>query len=502
MSENNRNPNQRRTEGVPQRKRPETREPRREVRGPRGGEMRAPRRDSLGERRRGQSSAPRPASGNPATRGNGRRTAVRSGRAVRNLPAERNDQRSLSYDERENKGLRGFVRNNLLATRKEKDARWEAQSIQRQRHGVDRPMLIIILVILALGTIMVFSASFPSALAEKGDSYYYIRNQLLWVSIGGAIMIGLSFINYKFFKMMAIPAAAVAVLLLVLVLIMGTARGVAQRWLSLGFISFQPSELAKAAMILFLAYYIDKHYSEISKRLDKKKTFIHGVLMPGVIFAGFCGLVLLEKHLSGTIILGLIGVSIVFFSGANILTMAITYGIPALAVGVIYLMNNEYAMKRILTHQDENADVLNEAWQTTQGLLAIGNGGLFGVGLGESNLKYNYVSEAHNDFIFTIWCEEMGFVGAVLLIGLYGLFVWRGITIARKAPDAFSSLTAFGITFQVGIQSALNIMVVTDIIPNTGVSLPFFSYGGTSLIILMAEMGVLLSISKHSYQKK
>jgi len=418
------------------------------------------------------------------------------------LPAERKKQTSLAESGEEKKSLIATLRGGILAPRKVKDEKWDSQEIQRQRHGVDRPMLIIILVLIALGTVMVFSASFPSALKEKGDSYYYIRNQLMWVAIGGVLMTVISAVPYKLIRAFSPAAAIIAAVLLVLVLILGTARGVAQRWLSLGFVSFQPSEFAKAALILFLAYYIDKHYESISKRLDKKKSYWHGIAMPGLILFGFCGLVLLEKHLSGTIILGLIGVAIIFFSGANILWMALTYGSLA-SVGIVYyLMKNEYALKRIITHSDENADVLDEAWQTTQGLLAIGNGGLLGMGLGESNLNYNYVSEAHNDFIFTIWCEEMGFVGAILLIALYGVFIWRGVTIAKKAPDAFSSLTAFGITMQVGIQSALNIMVVTNIIPNTGVSLPFFSYGGTSLIILMAEMGILLSISKHSYQKK
>ena len=194
--------------------------------------------------------------------------------------------------------------------------------------------------------------------------------------------------------------------------------------------------------------------------------------------------------------------AIIFVSGADILKMVLCYGIPAGLAGGIYLLTNSYALARITTHTDENADVLGEAWQTTQGLYAIGSGGFLGLGLGESNLKNNYVSEAHNDFIFTIWCEEMGFVGAVILIALYGFFIWRGLVIARKAPDTFSSLTAFGITFQVGIQATLNILVVTDLIPNTGVSLPFFSYGGSALVMLMAEMGILLSISRHSYQKK
>ncbi len=453
----------------------------------------------------GQQRRPRPVRDVPEMGRPQRPNAPQSGRPPmrprRDVP-DRRDQRSMVPADEKKTSIIQIVKGNLEKRKEEKDREWDSEAIERQRHGVDRPMLIIILLLIALGTVMVFSASYPSALKERGDSYYYIRNQMLWVALGGFAMTVLTLMPYRLIKALAPAAAIISIVLLVLVLIMGTARGVAQRWLNLGFISFQPSEFAKAALILFLSFYIDKYYEITSKGLDKKKTFKHGILFPGLIVAVFCGLVLLEKHLSGTIILALIGMAIIFISGADIVKMVVTYGVPALLAGAVYLMTNEYALKRIITHGDENADVLGEAWQTTQGLYAIGSGGLLGMGIGDSNLKFNYVSEAHNDFIFTIWCEELGLVGALLLVVLYGFFVWRGITIAKKAPDMYSSLVAFGITFQVGIQATLNIMVVTDLIPNTGVSLPFFSYGGTSLIILMAEMGILLAISKHSYQKK
>ncbi len=424
------------------------------------------------------------------------------GRA-RRMPERRQGGSSLPVKAKaEDKSLVEIAKSRALAKRRKKDREWEQSEIQRVRHGVDRPMLIIILVLLCLGTIMVFSASYPNALHEKNDSLYYIRNQLIWLTLGGAGMAIVSFIPYQLFKKATSPIAIASIGLLLLVLIMGTAEGVAKRWLVVGFISIQPSEIAKCALILVLALYMDKHYEIISRRLDKKKSYWQGVIAPGAIVFFFCGLVLLEKHLSGTIILCLIGFSIIFVSGADIFKMFITYAPIGLTAVVVYLLTNSYALERITTHGNENADILGEAWQTTQGLYAIGSGGLFGLGLGNSNLKYNYVSAAHNDFIFTIWCEEMGLVGGVLLIGIYGLFIWRGIVIAKKAPDTFSSLVAFGITFQVGIQAALNIMVVTDILPNTGVSLPFFSYGGSSLVMLMCEMGMLLSISRHSYQKK
>lgn len=388
-----------------------------------------------------------------------------------------------------------------LIRQMKKEQAWE-EGVQRVRHGVDRPMLVIILVLLCLGTIMVFSASYPNALASKNDSLYYIRHQLLWLALGGILMSVLIFIPYNIYKKLTPAFFLVSLGLLALVLVMGTARGVAQRWILIGGFSIQPSEVAKISLTMMLAWYIDRNFEETSNRLNKRASLVKGIIMPGLILALVCGLVLLEKHLSGTIILGMIGVCVIFLSGANVGKMALCYGVPAALAGVVYLLTNDYALQRILTHSDESADVLKEAWQTTQGLYAVGSGGLLGVGLGESRLKYNYVSEAQNDFIFTIWCEEMGYVGAVLLVALYVAFIWRGITIAKKAPDTYSSLVAFGITCQVGIQAFLNIMVVTDLIPNTGISLPFFSYGGSSLIMLMGEMGMLLSISKHSYQKK
>lgn len=388
-----------------------------------------------------------------------------------------------------------------LARREKKEREWEA-GVQRVRHGVDRPLTVIIIILLCLGTVMVFSASYPNAITEKNDATFYIRRQLLWLAVGAAVMVGASFIPHQLYKKVTPVAAIATMLLLVLVLIIGTARGVARRWLYVGGVSIQPSEIAKIALAMSLAWYIDKHFDAVSSgRLSPKKTFIRSVLVPGLIMFAFCGMVLLEKHLSGTVILAAIGICIIFLSGAKVWQMALCYGIPAVLAGGLYLLTNDYALQRILTHSDENADKLKEAWQTTQGLYAIGSGGLLGTGLGNSNLKHNYVSEAQNDFIFTIWCEEMGLIGAILLIVLYGLFVWRGITVARRAPNTYSSLLAFGITCQVGIQVLLNILVVTDLIPNTGISLPFFSYGGSSLVLLMLEMGMLLSVSKHSFQK-
>ncbi len=388
--------------------------------------------------------------------------------------------------------------------KKRREDEWQRgeKKIERVRHGVDRPMLAIILVILLLGTVMVFSASFPSALTERGDSMYYLKRQLVFCALGGIAMFAMSFVPYNFYKKLTPALYAVTAVLLVIVLLIGTSQGVAKRWIQIGSITFQPSEVGKIAVILMLAWYYDKNYDKLHNNISRKTTIVNGIVVPGVIMAGICGLVLLEKHLSGTLIIAAIAVCVIFLGGANIGWTVLIYGSCGVAAIGAFLAMNPYALQRILTHADEDADILGEAWQTTQGLYAIGSGGLLGVGLGDSRLKYNYVSEPQNDFIFTIWCEEMGFVGAIIVILLYAAFIWRGFTIAKKAPDTFTSLTAFGITCQVGIQAFLNMMVVTDLIPNTGIALPFFSYGGTALLILMAEMGVLLSISRHSYQKK
>ena len=210
---------------------------------------------------------------------------------------------------------------------------------------------------------------------------------------------------------------------------------------------------------------------------------------------------MLEKHLSGTLIIAFIGISVLFVAGISVKKMSVSYGATAIVAGTVFLLTNSYAMKRIESFFDPNADVLSDKWQTMQGLYAVGSGGFFGVGYLNSRQKYSYVSEPQNDFIFTIWCEEMGFFGAILVIVLFVLLLWRGYRIAINASNTFSSLVAFGITAQIGIQSLLNMLVVTDLIPNTGISLPFFSYGGSSLVILLAEMGILLSVSRTSKLK-
>ena len=358
---------------------------------------------------------------------------------------------------------------------------------------IDRELLIITLIMLAFGSIMIFSASYPYASSHYGDKFYYLKRHLVFLTFGLLGMFMLSKIPEKLYKKASPYYFFICIGMLVLVLLGGFSEGVAKRWLGIPGtpLSFQPSELMKLGVILMLSWWVDR-------QKDKEKTYATEILLPGIILFGSCALVILEKHLSGTIILAMIGFCILFISGVSIKKMLLTYGLTGILGSVSFLLTNEYAMKRIESFLNPNADILSEKWQTTQGLYAIGSGGLWGRGLGNSVQKYSYVSEPQNDFIFTIWCEEMGYIGAVMLVLVFLLLIFRGFQIAFNTDSLFSSLVAFGITAQIGIQALLNIGVVTDLIPNTGISLPFFSYGGSSLVILLAEVGILLSISRNA----
>ena len=387
-----------------------------------------------------------------------------------------------------------FSINNKINNKNDKiEMNDEIQKISIKGGRVDALLIFVLAALLTLGTLMIASASYPYANSHYGDGGYYIKRQIIFLSIGIIAMIIFSRIPIEIYKKTAPTYYVICLVLLVTVLFGGFSEGVAKRWLGIPGtpLSFQPSELMKLGIILMLAWYGEKWYF-------RKKGTIKEVIFPGVFLFGACGLVLLEKHLSGTIIIALIGISVLFVCGINTKKMTIIYGLTAILGGLVFLLTNSYAMKRIESFLNPNADVLSDKWQTTQGLYAIGSGGFFGLGFGNSRQKYSYVSEPQNDFIFTIWCEEMGFIGALLVIVLFLLLIWRGYNIAMKSNDTFSSLVAFGITSQIGIQSFLNMLVVTDLIPNTGISLPFFSYGGSSLVILLAEMGILLSISRKS----
>ena len=367
---------------------------------------------------------------------------------------------------------------------------------------VDFILVIIIIILLSFGIVMVLSASAPSALAETGDSYTYVTRQIAFALLGLFVMWVASRFDYKYFKKIYWPIywLSIGVLLLVLIPGLGSSGGGARRWISLGFGQFQPSELTKIGMIIFYAGYLTDHKADLR---SFKKGFVIPLLyiIPPVAIALF-----IQNHLSVGVVMSAITVVMMLMAGCRLLYFVIT-GLVVGGSGITALMayfsmagdsagDANFRLGRILNYMDPWQDPTGTGWQTIQSLYAIGSGGLFGVGLGESKQKYLYVSEPQNDFIFSILAEELGFVGCIVVIILFALFIWRGIIIAMKAPDMFGSLIATGITTLVMVQVAINIGVVTNTIPNTGMSLPFFSAGGTALVVLMGMCGILLNISR------
>lgn len=358
---------------------------------------------------------------------------------------------------------------------------------------LDLPFLVLVILVLISGLVMLFSASYAAGLADEGDSMYYIKKQVFAAMIGVAAMLFASRFDYRLYRRLSWIAAGVSVLLLILVFPMGVTVNGARRWLYLG-LRFQPSEIAKIGMILLLAHVISRYY-------DKMSSFTNGILVPLGITGGFALLVIIEPHLSGALLLVIIGVVMVFVGGANWKHLLLCFVVVLLLVVLVVSMTS-YMGKRVNAWLDPWSDPQGEGYQIIQSLYAIGSGGLMGRGLGNSQQKYGYLPEAHNDYIFSIACEELGFVGAVGIILLFALLVWRGFRIALKAEDKFGCLVCVGIMTQVGAQTLLNIAVVSNAIPSTGISLPFFSYGGTSLVLLLLEMGVVLNVSRHSNTEK
>lgn len=357
----------------------------------------------------------------------------------------------------------------------------------------DMPFFIILMLILVVGLISLFSASHAySYYWNDGDSFFYIKRQLMFALLGLVTMLIVSTVDYHILHRFAIPLMLVSLVLLVIAYVMPSSTGV-HRWIRFGGLQFQPSEVAKFALILLFAHLISINHK-------KMKSFVVGFLPFMLVLGITCGLVFIEPHLSGTILLLAIGIVMMYIGGTRLAYLLGTLGLGG-AAAVYMIFGKGYELDRINVWLDplgQYAVNRNEAWQTVQSLYAIGSGGLMGQGLGNSRQKHLFLPEPHNDFIFSVICEEMGFVGAVLVIVLFALLVWRGILIGMKSPDKFGSMLAIGLTVQIGIQAVMNIAVVTNTIPNTGISLPFFSYGGTSLVMLLAQMGVVLSVSRHT----
>ena len=372
------------------------------------------------------------------------------------------------------------------------------------RGHIDYSFLFIVIALCLFGALMAFSASSVYAAQYHDDSAYYIKRHILYLVLAAAVTVPFVWkARPWFWRFFGVASYALSVVLLLLVLIIGSSYGSgATRWIQIGPISIQPSEIAKMAVILCIALIMSKYEKQISAHQKFGGQFVYGVLYPMIVFGFICGLVMLEHHLSGIIIIGLMGLVTMYIGGTDKKWFLYLFAIGGTAV-VLVLLVSDYAMLRVTTWLNiENVDPLGSAWQTLQGLNAIGSGGFFGRGLGNSQQKYGYVSQPQNDFIFTIVCEELGFVGALAVVMLFGLLVWRGFRIASKAPDKFTSIVVYGLIAKVALQAILNIAVVTNSIPNTGIALPFFSSGGTSLILQIFEMGIILSISRYSYQKR
>lgn len=364
--------------------------------------------------------------------------------------------------------------------------------------SIDIPFLGLTIALLTIGLIMLFSASYPYAYYYKDSSYYYFIRQILFAVAGLVAMLLMSKVNYKILKAIYKPVFVVTIALLVIVLFYHTNVQNFKRWIPLGPVTIQPSDLAKFTIILTLAVYISKYYK-------KMKTMKYGILIPIGIIAIFCGLIYLEHHLSCTILMFFIGACLMFAGGSDwklfAFGLAVIVLLGFLVVSFPTLIEN-YAGKRIVAWLDKDYDPLNGRWQTNNSLYAIGSGGFFGVGLGNSKQKYLYVSEPQNDFIFSIVCEELGFFGAAIIIVLFAALVIRGLIIASRCKDKFGSLLIIGVVAQIGFQVVLNILVVTDTLPNTGFAFPFFSYGGTAIFMLLFEIGVVLSVSRKTNQQK
>ena len=371
------------------------------------------------------------------------------------------------------------------------------------RVAPDFVFLSLILLLLVFGAAMSYSASSLYALQFYEDGTYFLKRYVLFAFL--AVAASAPFVLFckpAFWRVFAVFLYGASLFLLLLVLLVGTVGGGAQRWLVLGPITVQPSEIAKTALVLMLSLVLSRHEAQVTSLRYRGGAIRYGVLLPGALIGIVCVLVAAEKHISGLLIIGMLGVCVMFLGGTRLRYLAIMSGVVA-AAGCLLVLVSSYAQVRVDTWLHiEEVDPLGSAWQTLQGLYAIGSGGMFGVGFLQGRQKSGYVSQPQNDFIFTIICEELGFCGAFLLLLLFAVTVLRGFRIAAHAPDRFSALVVYGISAKLALQTILNVAVVTNSMPNTGVSLPFFSSGGTFLAIQIFEMGIVLSISRYSTQRR
>jgi cell division protein FtsW len=387
---------------------------------------------------------------------------------------------------------------------KKQRVRINQNRIYRLIGEIDRPMLIIVIALVCIGSVMIFSASYAVGESRFNDSYYFARSQVRWVAFGilGMAVIA-KLLDYRVLKRFAYIIYAGVLFLNYLVPFFGETNKGATRWFVIFGVEFQPSELLKFALVLACAAYISNHASEM-------KTLRKGALPLFLLTLPAAGATLLQSHLSATIIIFLLMVVMMWLSGLKAVYFGTVIG-AGLTAAAFFLTAGRNILAKMVPHAIPRLEVWEDpfkymsyesggaGWQPAQSLYAISSGGFWGLGLGQSNQKHGYLPEPQNDYIFAILAEELGFFGVVCVIALFGALAFRGYHISKNAPNRFSSLVAMGITAQIVVQVLLNLAVVTNTFPSTGISLPFFSYGGTSLIILLAEMGVVLSVSRYSF---
>ncbi|EKD82604.1 MAG: cell division membrane protein [uncultured bacterium] len=359
----------------------------------------------------------------------------------------------------------------------------------------DHILLFVVVALMGLGLIMVYSASSVTSLATMSDGLYYFKRQLVWVITGLLAMLAFSLVPYQKLEKLAVPLLGLAVFLLIMVLIPGVARdiGGAKRWLRFGGIGFQPSEFAKLCFVIYVAH-------SISIRQDRIKSFVHGLLPDISIAAIIFALVYKEPNLStAALILGTY--LVLYFLGNG--SIAYLAAIGAIGVSGIFVLIFQagYRVRRLMAFLDPWENAQTSGYHIIQSLVAIGSGGFWGLGLGQSRQKFFILPERHTDFIFAIICEELGMIGGIVVLLMFFALIWRGVYIATSAPDSFGFLLASGITAIVGLQVVVNIGVVLSLMPTTGITLPFISYGGSSLLFLAVGMGILLNISRYGSGK-
>ena len=368
----------------------------------------------------------------------------------------------------------------------------EQKHLQAAKGGrIDVPFLLLVLLLTIIGLVMLFSASFPSAYYETGTPTYYFKRQAIYAAVGLAGLALAARFNYQRWRGASRLLLILSLFLLMLVIIpgIGIKHNNARRWLGIdGVFTFQPSEIAKLAVVIYFA-------DSISKKKDRMQTFRYGIAPYAVLLIVLAALVGIEPHLSGAILIMGAGAVMMLVGGIHWRWVGLAMGAAGL---LLYLVLGVigYNASRIEMWHNPWLDPQGAGYQLRQSLITIGSGGLWGVGLGKSRQKFLYLPEEHNDFIFAIVCEELGLIGATVIMLLFAALILRGFWIALHARDRFGSLMVVGVMTLVGLQTFLNIGVVTGLLPTTGISLPFFSYGGTALSIQLAEMGIVLSVSR------